>query len=83
MEVEKDRLRFLVRFMNTEFFIHIDKVTKPEFGYFLEVKSRTWSRQDAEEKTRLAVQLIQVLGENPKSTTSQDYIEMVDNPSTG
>ena len=48
VEVEKDRLRFLVRFQEIEFFINIDSVSKPELGHFLEIKSRTWSQKDAE-----------------------------------
>ena len=40
-EIEKDRRRYLVRYQNIEFFINIDHVTKPDRGYFIEVKSRT------------------------------------------
>lgn len=76
-EVEKDRLRFLVRYKETEFFINIDTITKPELGKFLEVKSRTWSRQDANRKAALANDLIAFLGASTQGTTSNDYIEMV------
>ncbi len=76
-EVEKDRLRFLVRFKETEFFINIDDIQKPGLGKFLEIKSRTWSRQDANRKARLATELIQFLGASQAETTFSDYIEMV------
>lgn len=76
-EIEKDRLRFLVKFQDIEFFINLDTVTKPGLGCFLEIKSRTWSRQDAELKSRLAVDLIRLLGADPDESTSDDYIEMV------
>jgi 5-methylthioadenosine/S-adenosylhomocysteine deaminase len=76
-EVEKDRLRFLVRYKDTEFFINIDDIQKPGLGKFLEIKSRTWSRQDANHKARLAIKLIEFLGASQAETTYSDYIEMV------
>lgn len=76
-EIEKDRRRFLVKYENTEFFINLDEITLPKIGYFLEVKSRTWSRQDAEHKAGLITRLIQTLGADIEETTSEDYIEMV------
>ncbi len=77
-EIEKDRLRFLVRFKGIEFFINIDTVSKPDLGHYLEVKSRTWSRKDAEQKSRLAIELIELLGASPSETISEDYIEIVE-----
>ncbi len=76
-EVEKDRQRFLVQYKDTEFFINIDNIKKPELGKFLEVKSRTWSRQDANYKASLAKELIEYLGASPTAATYSDYIEMV------
>jgi 5-methylthioadenosine/S-adenosylhomocysteine deaminase len=76
-EIEKDRVRFLVKFKGFEFFINIDELTKPKLGYFLEVKSRTWSRQDAEIKSKLVLELMEFLGADFNESTSDDYIEMV------
>lgn len=76
-EVEKDRLRFLVTYQGTEFFINLDTIQKPDLGRFLEVKSATWSRQDANRKAALANELIAFLGASTEGTTSVDYIEMV------
>jgi 5-methylthioadenosine/S-adenosylhomocysteine deaminase len=76
-EVEKERLRFLVSYKDTEFFINIDDIQKPQLGKFLEVKSRTWSRKDANHKAALANELIEFLGASPAGTISSDYIEMV------
>jgi 5-methylthioadenosine/S-adenosylhomocysteine deaminase len=76
--IEKDRLRWLVRYKNTEFYVNIDKIIKPEIGHFLEVKSRTWSRKDAELKASLAAELVTVLGADPEGTISQDYIEFLE-----
>lgn len=76
-EIEKDRQRFLVRYHDIEFFVNVDTVHKPGLGHFLEIKSRTWSRQDAQEKSRLVVELIRLLGASADETTPQDYIEML------
>jgi len=76
-EIEKDRLRFKVLYRGEEFFINIDEMRKPALGYYLEIKSRTWSRKDAEEKSRQIVELLQVLGLNPDTSTSRDYFEML------
>ncbi len=78
VEIEKDRLRFLVVFRDTEFFINIDTINKPELGKYLEVKSRTWSRKDADYKSKLVTDLIDALGASSKQIISQDYIEMLD-----
>jgi 5-methylthioadenosine/S-adenosylhomocysteine deaminase len=76
VEIEKDRLRFLIKYKDTEFFINLDQMIRPDLGQFLEIKSRTWSRNDAEKKSQLVVDLIRLLGESPGETITQDYIEM-------
>ena len=77
VEIEKDRHRYLINYKGTEFFINIDTMNKPDLGNFLEVKSRTWSRKDAGEKSLLAFELVKLLGASPEKTITKDYIEMV------
>ncbi|PKO07678.1 MAG: amidohydrolase [Chloroflexi bacterium HGW-Chloroflexi-3] len=77
VEVEKDRKRFLVSYKDTEIFINVDTFIVPKLGAYLEIKSRTWSRLDAEIKSKLVIELIDLLGLQNKSTISQDYIELV------
>ena len=76
-EIEKDRQRFLVRYHSVEFFINLDRILRPDLGAFLEVKSRTWSRQDAERKSALIAELVVMLGASPRETIGRDYIEVV------
>ena len=76
-EIEKDRIRYLVRYKEVEFFINFDVIVKPGIGQFVEIKSRTWSRQDAEMKSRMITELIEFLGADLDEVTSDDYIEMV------
>ena len=76
--IEKDRLRWLVRYKGIEFYVNIDRVDKPDLGHFLEVKSRTWSRRDAELKAEMVAELITVLGASPEETVTEDYMEIVE-----
>ncbi len=76
--IEKDRLRWRVLFQGTEFYINLDHLEKPDLGYFLEVKSRTWSSLDAQHKASLAEGLITFLGASPDKTVARDYIEFVE-----
>lgn len=76
-EIEKDRIRFLVKFQDTEFFINIDTMIKPDLGVFLEIKSRTWSRQDAESKSKKVSQLLALLVQKPSEVVAKDYLDLV------
>jgi 5-methylthioadenosine/S-adenosylhomocysteine deaminase len=78
IEITKDRLRWLVRFRGEEFFINIDQILKPEVeGSFLEVKSRTWSRRDAERKSELISELIGVLGISDPVPVEVEYPDLI------
>lgn len=78
-EIEKDRTRYLVEYKGEEFFINLDKMLKPDLGYFLEVKSRTWSEKDAEEKSSIIIELINLLEVTTEEILTKDYIEIVEN----
>lgn len=74
--IEKDRLRWRVLYKGTEFYINLDRLDQPELGYFIEVKSRTWSRRDAEHKAEIATELIQFLGAIPDEIIKEEYIAL-------
>ena len=76
--ITKDRRRWLVNYKNTEFFVNLDEMTEPALGYFLEIKSRTWSRKDADHKTELVNELINLLGAGDGEIMTKDYIEIVE-----
>lgn len=75
--IDKDRQRWLVRYKNTEFYINLDTFEKPDLGYFLEIKSRTWSFRDATNKAKLTSELITLLGGSLEKTITKDYLEVV------
>lgn len=76
-EIEKDRLRYLVEYKQTEFFINLDEILKPAGGRFVEIKSRTWSQKDAEVKSRLITDLLLELGLSLEDVVTEDYFEML------
>jgi 5-methylthioadenosine/S-adenosylhomocysteine deaminase len=77
ISVEKNRLRWHIRYKNTEFFINLDEVKEPQMGHFLEIKSRTWSRKDADRKAELASELLTLLGVGDAEAVTQDLIEIL------
>jgi len=77
INIEKDRLRWLVKYEDTEFYVNLDNVTTPELGYFLEVKSRTWSRKDADNKSQLINELLALLTASKGEVVTKDYIEII------
>jgi len=77
LEVEKDRKRYLVSYKDTEFFINVDSFIVPNLGSYLEIKSRTWSRKDAEIKSELALELLKILNLHNKPTITKDYIDLL------
>lgn len=78
-EIEKMRERFLVVFKNKEFFINIDEMQKPKLGFFLEIKTRTWSERDAKQKSNIILELLDFLGLSGEKTITHDYIQIVEN----
>jgi 5-methylthioadenosine/S-adenosylhomocysteine deaminase len=76
--IHKDRLRWLIEFEDQEFFVNLDKVNQPDLpGYFLEIKSRTWSRKDAERKAGLILSLLERLGVESDAVLREEYPELV------
>jgi 5-methylthioadenosine/S-adenosylhomocysteine deaminase len=77
--IEKDRFRWLIRYKETEFYLNLDNVTNPNMGFFIEIKSRTWSLKDADHKAQLLGELLELLGATSGATVTKDYIEIVAN----
>ena len=77
VQIDKDRLRWLIKYKDTEFFVNLDQVTEPKLGRFIEIKSRTWSRKDADNKAHLVKELLSVLGAADGETVTKDYIDII------
>jgi 5-methylthioadenosine/S-adenosylhomocysteine deaminase len=75
-EVEKDRRRWLVAYRGVQFYVHLDRLLNPVTdSYFLEVKSRTWSRHDAQDKAAVVTELLERLGARPGDAVEADYVD--------
>ena len=76
-DVEKDRRRWLVAYHGVQFYVHLDRLLSPPAGeYFVEVKSRTWSRRDAQDKAAIITELLERFGARPDDTIEEDYVEL-------
>jgi 5-methylthioadenosine/S-adenosylhomocysteine deaminase len=61
--------------------VHLDRLMKPlQEGYFVEVKSRTWSRRDAGDKAAVITDLLALLGASPDDTLSDGYADLAARP---
>jgi 5-methylthioadenosine/S-adenosylhomocysteine deaminase len=77
VQVEKDRLRWEVFYDDEELFINIDRMVKPAHdGYFLEIKSRTWSKRDAERKAAVIGKLLARFGVSDDAVMRQEYVQI-------
>jgi 5-methylthioadenosine/S-adenosylhomocysteine deaminase len=67
----------LIGYRGVQFYVHLDRLLKPTTaGYFLELKSRTWSRRDAQDKAAIIVELLERLGARSDQTVAEDYVEL-------
>ena len=75
--VEKHRQRFHVVFKNTNLVVNVDTLNKTGDKY-VEVKSRTWSAKDAEEKAALLSEFLEMLGIPPNTEQiRKEYVDLV------
>jgi 5-methylthioadenosine/S-adenosylhomocysteine deaminase len=77
-EVHKERRRWRILYKETDFAINLDRVLEPALpGLFLEIKSRTWSRTDAERKAELIAELLEMFGVEASEVEPREYAELV------
>jgi 5-methylthioadenosine/S-adenosylhomocysteine deaminase len=78
ISIQKDRLRWLISYEDLEFFINIDQLLEPKVdGCFLEIKSRTWSRRDAEMKAELITTILKHLEIQNAEPVLQEYPDLI------
>ena len=75
--IEKERRRWLIAYRGVEFHVHLDRLINPaRDGYFLEIKSRTWSRRDAVDKADIITRLLELFGAHPDDSLPDGYVEL-------
>lgn len=74
----KDRRRWRINYQDVLFFVNIDRLIKPDVAnvHFIEIKSRTWSLADAQNKAERIRQMLGILGISESDVIKQDYLEM-------
>ena len=79
-KLQKDRRRWRVLYKGTLFFVNIDKLIQPESDtMYVEIKARTWSQTDAENKAIFIREMMDILGIEVSETLNFEYLEMATN----
>jgi 5-methylthioadenosine/S-adenosylhomocysteine deaminase len=77
VKVHKERHRYHFRYGGTDFALNLDRIIQPELlGVFLEIKSRTWSAQDAKRKAELMGKLLDLFDVEDEEIVKAEYMEL-------
>jgi 5-methylthioadenosine/S-adenosylhomocysteine deaminase len=75
-EVQKTRHRWHILYKGVLFYLNVDDIIVPQVsGTFVEIKSQTWSKHDAEYKASLVSELLTLLGVTEEMRVHKEYIE--------
>ncbi|MFC2030011.1 amidohydrolase family protein [Chloroflexota bacterium] len=73
--VDKIRRRWRIKYEGVDFALNLDKLTRPESDkVYLELKARTWSRQDAVQKAEMISELLDVLAVDKSGLVQDQYV---------
>ena len=79
IQVHKERERYRIIYHDTAFAINLDRlIGSSSENSYLEIKSRTWSRADAERKAGLIGDLLEVFGVQDQELARSQYFDLVD-----
>jgi 5-methylthioadenosine/S-adenosylhomocysteine deaminase len=74
-KVDKMRRRWRLKYQGVDFALNLDRLIQPSLeGTYLELKSRTWSKQDALQKAEMISQLLDVLGVDKGGLVRDEYV---------
>ncbi len=75
-ELHKDRRRWHILYQGVLFYVNLDRVLNPELvDTFVEIKSRTWSAKDAENKANRIQEMFKILGIAATDIVRDEYLE--------
>jgi 5-methylthioadenosine/S-adenosylhomocysteine deaminase len=78
IEVHKERKRYRIIYEDTAFAVNLDHLAGADSeDAYLEIKSRTWSRRDAERKASLIGNLLQIFKVQDRELVRSQYFEIV------
>jgi 5-methylthioadenosine/S-adenosylhomocysteine deaminase len=74
-KVDKIRHRWRIKYKGVDFAVNLDRLSQPPSGEaYLELKSRTWSRQDALQKAEMISELLDVLTVDKERLLQDEYV---------
>ena len=77
IEVEKQRRRWRILYGGEDFAINLDTIASgPSQGVYLEIKSRSWSARDAQEKATLIGEMLALCGISEANLLKQEYVDL-------
>jgi 5-methylthioadenosine/S-adenosylhomocysteine deaminase len=75
--VVKERQRWHVDYEGMRLYINLDDMIEPDMdGYYLEIKSRTWSPTDAENKAQAITDLLDHLEIESEALIREEYVTL-------
>ncbi len=76
-EIQKERRRWHILYKGVLFYVNVDTMMSPKVeGTFLEIKSQTWSKNDAEYKATLMSEILEdILGLTAEKRVRKEYID--------
>lgn len=75
-DLQKQRRRWRILYKEHDFAVNLDTlVGTSDPGPYLEIKTRTWSRRDANYRAALISELLQVAGIEEQALVKQEYVE--------
>ncbi len=78
-ELAKDRSRWHILYQGVLFYVNVDTILTPALSdKFIEIKSRTWSARDAEQKADRIHEMLGILGIGAGDVVRDEYLEMRD-----
>ena len=76
--VVKERKRWHIDYHGLRLYVNLDKLIEPSRdGFYLEIKSRTWSLKDAEHKADAIYDLINLLGVDRTALIKEEYVTLL------
>jgi len=77
VEIEKQRRRWRILYGGEDFAVNLDTIAAgPAEGMYLEIKSRSWSARDAEEKAALIGEMLALCGISEANLVKQEYVDL-------
>ena len=77
-EIVKHRERYHIRYQGVDFAVNLDLIVEPRAAQqYIEIKSRTWSEQDAARKASLIGELLHIFGATDEDMVLGEYPDLL------